>query len=180
MGIPETMVNAYAPQIERIVGSDAAAVLLRHMDYLQLAPGQTLLEFGRPSSDLYVLCAGELQAHLPIDADERLVLGTVSPESWLGELNVIDQGPSSATVVASQASVLFRLSHGSLAEVEHARPDVAAKLLAWLTRDLAERMRRSTSGVVERIGAREYQLATPPQQQSWLARLLGGLMGAQS
>jgi CRP-like cAMP-binding protein len=180
VGIPDTMVSAYAQLIEQAVGAQAAAVLLPHMDYLQLTPGDVLLTYGVPSSDLFVLCAGELHAHLPLDDGEQLVLGTVAAGKWLGELNIIDQGPSSATVVASAACILFRLSHASLAQVERERPDVASKLLARLTRDLAERMRRSTSGVVERVGGRDYRLAPPPQQQGWLARLLGGLMGTQA
>ena len=178
MKIPESLVNAHIGLLSAAVGDDAASVLIRHMNLHEAKAGDTLVTFGEESDQLFLVCTGELQAHLPLPDGERLVVGLVTPGQWLGEVHVIDQGTASATVVASEPARLFSLSHAALAEVEAARPDVAASLLHKLTRDLAGRLRRSTSGVVERVAGDEYRLASAPEKRSWLGQLFGGLMGA--
>ncbi len=180
MNISESLIKAHGALLTTAVGEEAAWVLLRHMKLREVDTGEALLRCGEQTEELFVLCTGELQAFLPLPADERLVFGAVTPGQWLGEVNVIDQGLASATVLATKPSQLFSLSHDALAEVEAARPDVAARLLHKLTQDLAGRLRRSTTGVVERVAGDEYRLASVPEKRTWLGRLLGGLLGARA
>jgi CRP-like cAMP-binding protein len=177
LNIPESLVNAHIMLLNGAVGVEAASVLIRHMKQHNAKAGDTLVAFGDESDLLFLVCTGQLEAHLPLPDGERLVVGVVTPGQWLGEVHVIDQGPASATVVATQPTLLFSLSQGALAEVETARPEVAARLLHKLTKDLAGRLRNSTSGVVERVAGDEYRLASAPEKRTWLGRLFGGLMG---
>lgn len=180
LNISESLVNAHIALLASAVGDEASRVLLRHMKLREVDAGEVLVRFEEQTDVLFLLCTGELQAYLPLPGDERLAFGLITPGQFLGELNVIDQGVASATVVATQPAQLFSLSHAALAEVEGARPDVAARLLHKLTQDLAGRLRRSTTGVVERVEGDEYRLASAPEKRTWLGRLLGGLLGART
>jgi CRP-like cAMP-binding protein len=155
LNIPESLVNAHIGLLSSAVGDESASVLIRHMKLHQAKAGDTLVSFGEESDLLFLVCTGRLEAHLPLPDGERLVVGVITPGQWLGEVHVIDQGPASATVMATQAAQLFSLSQAALAEVEAARPEVAARLLHKLTKDLAGRLRHSTSGVVERVAGDE-------------------------
>ncbi len=133
--------------LERRLPGEAAWYLAAWLEPVRLAPGEALLTYGQPADSLYLLCAGELRARLPLNGDE-LVLGAVEPGEWLGEVNLLDGGDASATITATAPSLLMRLAHDTLDRICADDPAIASDLLRMLLHDLAARIRRCSAGVI--------------------------------
>ncbi len=129
--------------------AESAWYLAAWMEPVRVAAGTPLFVFGESSDALYLLCAGELEARLPMDGED-LRLGTVSPGQWLGEINLLDAGPVSATVEATTQCLLMRLSHGHMERIRADDPAIASDLGRVLLEDLAARIRRCSAGLITR------------------------------
>ena len=150
------------------------------LDRIALASGDRLFEYGKMADCLYYLHSGKLTASLEVSG-RTLILGEVKPGSWLGEVNLIDQGPASATVTADQDSIVFSLSHDSLLGLRDNHPGAAAALLRNITQDLAARVRRTSTGLIEQVNDSEFRVAKPEERESWFGGALSWLFsgGAQ-
>lgn len=153
------------------VGADAAALLLPRMIPVQLAAGRRLFVHGEDADALYLLCEGALDVHLDLGG-RQLVLGRVPAGRWLGEVNLLDGGPASATVTATGDCRLMRLTREDLRELRTAHPAAALALTRSLNQDLARRVRRNSAGVVSRMQDGRYALASAAEAEQLLAALV--------
>jgi CRP-like cAMP-binding protein len=158
------------------VGADGAAQLHPHLVALDLADGDTVFVDGVPCAHLVLIVSGELAIqHV---ADGRVVeMGTRGPGGWLGEVGLVDPGPATATVVARGPVRVLRMEHQTLLELITSHPEVASVLLRHVTRQLAERIATSSSGIVERVGPGQVRLRKPEEVRGWVSTVLGWLVG---
>ena len=103
-------------------------------------------------------------------------LGTISPGEWLGEIGVIDRGPATATVRARDTTTVLALSHAALLQLQEEAPEAGSAIVRDIARELAVRLRRSTTVVVHAIngGPRE---AIETKEENWVARAASWLLG---
>jgi len=140
----------------------------------ELKAGEKLFEYGKMADRLYYLRSGKLTASLDVQG-RTLVLGDVPPGRWLGEVNLIDQGPASATVTAEEESEVYSLCHNSLLGLRDQHPEVAAALLKNITKDLAARVRRTSTGLIEQVNDNEFRVAQPAERKTWFSGALSWL-----
>jgi len=153
---------------------DQAASLVTRMERHEIAAGTALFRYGETADRVYYLQSGTLTASLDVDG-VRLEIGVVPPGHWLGEINLIDEGPASADVIANDEAVLYSLRHDALVSLRDDDPEIAAILLRNLTRDLAARLRRTSAGLVERVNDHQFRLATGEVRRGWFSRAIGKL-----
>lgn len=158
---------------ERALGVDEATALMPHLRRLQKAKGAAVFRWGTPSSSLYLVCEGHLTASRG-DFPHRLVLGEVKAGAWLGEVGLIDGGPATATVTADVPCKLLELTHDDLSKLD---PMLTSMVLRQVTRELAARLRRSSTGMLERADGKGYDRAPAAAPQAWWTRALGWLSG---
>jgi NTE family protein len=112
-----------------------------HLEWVELAGGQTLMEQGEPGDSLYISVSGRLRAYerLP-DGTERL-LREMSRGQVIGEMSLFTGEPRSATVVALRESVLVRLSKTGFDALIERHPGASTAL----ARQLIGRLRQAPS-----------------------------------
>jgi CRP-like cAMP-binding protein len=129
--------------------------LLRHVDIFARTPGRvlagiahvleevdfsagaTLMEAGAVEDWLFILVEGEVEVVRP-DRRLRLYAGSV-----VGEMEVLDSRPRSATITAVTPVRAFRLSRDAFDEAVRMRPEIALGVIGELIAKLRETHERT-------------------------------------
>ena len=71
---------------------DKQLQLQNTLQVIALQPGEILFREGEVGEHFYILTEGELEVLLGIDTHEELVLNTIKPGEYLGEMSLIVPG----------------------------------------------------------------------------------------
>lgn len=122
--------------------------LLAGLDRIALAAGETLIVQGATSNELYLLESGSLSARREQAGVKPLRLQTMSGGGQVfGEVGFFLNEPRTASVVADEPSVVYRLTMSQLQELEREQPALAAALLRLVGELLAARVAHLVSVV---------------------------------
>jgi len=88
------------------------------------AEGETIVRNGDTSARFYLIIGGS--ADVTANGRKRATLG---PGDYFGELAVLDQGPRSATVVATSATTAMSLAPFNLRAALHDNPEITLRML---------------------------------------------------
>ena len=78
------------------------ATLAERVETVTFAAGTVLFNRGDPGDSLYVVRSGAVELFFKNDTGERIVLDTVTPGHFFGEISLLDGGPRTASAVAIQ------------------------------------------------------------------------------
>lgn len=156
--------------------AEQARSLADHMTVLALSTGSELLTKGVHQDTLYLLLSGKLEVLLPF-ADRSVNLGKIQPGHWIGEVQLIDGGEATVTIRAAEPAALLGLDTAALDRLADSDPDAASALLTSIARDLAARLRRTSTGLIEQTGD-AWRLKKPEVRRGWFEQALGWLSGA--
>jgi signal transduction histidine kinase len=98
------------------------------------AAGEVLFSQGDAAEALFVVLSGRLRVYLLDEAGRPLELSTVGPGEYVGEIALLDGGPRSAAVAATDTSELFLLARPAFLELLQWSPALLPSVLANLTR----------------------------------------------
>jgi len=96
--------------------------------------GQVLAEEGQLGAEFFIIVEGRATA-----SRNGVVLATLAPTNFFGELALLDGGPRTATVVADTDLHLLVLSRGEFKQVCRTYPSVSYRMLEGL----GERLRKA-------------------------------------
>jgi CRP/FNR family transcriptional regulator/CRP/FNR family cyclic AMP-dependent transcriptional regulator len=99
----------------------------------RFAAGETVIRMGDPGSTLHIIRSGRLNVLLESQGAEPLILASLGPGEFFGELALFDQGPRSATVVATEDAETFSLGRADILEIVNRYPEVALAFLASIS-----------------------------------------------
>ncbi|MBI2375947.1 MAG: cyclic nucleotide-binding domain-containing protein [Deltaproteobacteria bacterium] len=91
-------------------------------------PGDVIFAEGSSGAGLYLVLSGELSVR-KVSGDGELELAKLHPGDVFGEASLIYDRPTSASVVATRASVALRLDRQVFSEVIEARPQLREALV---------------------------------------------------
>ena len=100
-------------------------------------PGQVLCREGEAGKELYFIQEGRVKVVRMIHGRE-VILAELGPNSIVGEMAVIDQGPRSASVVALEPTKVMAMSPQKLNTVFRTAPDIAVTIIKLLSTKLRE------------------------------------------
>lgn len=113
------------------------ALLRRHVEWVEVGAGETLMREGDPGDSMYLAVSGRLRAYVrDADGGERLVR-EMGRGQIVGEMALFTHEPRSATVVAVRDSVLVKMGDAAFREVLAASPAVSIAV----TRQTVQRLR---------------------------------------
>lgn len=115
----------------------------------QAGRGEVLMEEGVPGRLLVVILDGEVEILKRDDGGEPHRLARLGADTVLGEMGLLLEEPSSATVRVTRPSSLFLLDRDRFRELLKRDQDVSAPLLLSLARIVARRLRRMNEQAVE-------------------------------
>lgn len=104
------------------------------------APGQHLIEAGQPGRGLFLIVAGQVEVFAGNDASARL-LNTLGVGGYVGEISLVQDGPTSARVTARSAVKVLFISRDAFKEYVYSSPAAALRIFQLFTINLAERVR---------------------------------------
>lgn len=115
---------------------DAMALLRRHLEWVSISGGETLMRQGDAGDSMYITISGRLRAYVRRDDGEERAVRELARGQVIGEMSLYTDEPRSATVVAIRDSVLVRLHGAAFKELLAS----SARLSMLLTRQLIHRL----------------------------------------
>ena len=85
-------------------------------EQLDVSEGQTIIEEGTDSEEMYVVVEGELVVTKQ-SGDREVELGRISPGNVVGEIALLDEAPRTATVTAATKSKVIRVPVAAFEEL---------------------------------------------------------------
>lgn len=104
--------------------------------------GEKIVEEGRAGDALYVIWSGRVRISRRFD-NESFVLTELGPHDFFGEMSLIDDFPTSATVDAIQDTTLFMMSRTDFRAITSVNDGLSAKLWESVARSLTTRIRKT-------------------------------------
>ena len=114
----------------------ALALLHRHLEWVTLAGGQTLMAQGEPGDSMYLMISGRVRAYVRGDDGVERLVREMARGQIIGEMSLYTDEPRSASVVAIRESVLVRLGKHAFHELLTS----SARISVLLTRQLIHRL----------------------------------------
>lgn len=147
--------------------------LLYVMCVFELKRGDILVKEGEHTESLYIVQHGALRVTVGKGA-KQIELPEVTAGQWVGEMSLLDPGPASATVkVLRKTTTVLEFSHAALKDYIRSNPQGASVLLEALARNLAERLQRTSNGLIRNDGGRLSQVDAPPaESHGWFKEML--------
>ena len=143
-----------AGSLERWFQRDSQALtqqpVERLLDFLErrtVAAGETIFSQGEPSDSIELLLSGRVQVVLDLPDGSRLRLRTMLEQTVLGEMGFFRRLPRSATVVAEQPSLLYRVTRARYERMLAEAPEAAAALHRVIIATLSDRIAFANSEV---------------------------------
>ena len=101
-----------AQQLTALLGDAPAAIafLQQHLQWLELAGGEVLMEQGVAGDSAYLCISGRLRVYVRDEAGEQRMVREMARGEVIGEMSLYTGEPRSATVIALRDSVLVKLN----------------------------------------------------------------------
>lgn len=108
---------------------------------LEFSRDEIVFAMDETADGLYVIASGRVKVCLPSVTGREVILATLGPGQFFGEMSLLDHSPRSASVVAQLPTVCLHLHHQDFDRLLDERPAISRKLL----KELSLRLRRANS-----------------------------------
>ena len=123
---------------------DEAKVLSQWMRAYSAEAGCVILSEGDKSNRMCVITSGLVGVFKQAPHDEQMRVAELSAGETIGEMGIMDDEPFSASVIASEYSVVLIITKEDFAEIVKQHQGIGNKLLWKLCQVLTERLRQTT------------------------------------
>lgn len=118
-------------------------VVEQHSAWQPVRKHTVVIQKGDESGVLYVVIEGRLKVSVADDQGKEVILNTLGPGDYFGELAILGDMPRTATVVSLEDSKLLTLSRKAFLDLVREQPDIALAVI----RNLTERVSQLTEQV---------------------------------
>jgi CRP-like cAMP-binding protein len=122
--------------------------LSSHGSFHNAEPGSVLIEQGKPHGKLFFIIDGLFHARRS-DGDSDILLGTISPGEWVGEVDIFDPSNAVCSVVTVKKSQYWVIPRADLQKFIKDFPEAGSILLMGLASTLGRRIRDLTQKMTE-------------------------------
>jgi CRP-like cAMP-binding protein len=112
--------------------------------------GSVIVRQDEMGDALYIVVSGEAQVTHRRDGRD-ILLATLVAGDFFGELALVDDGPRSATVTATQECLLLKVPQAVLRALAGVYPNAAFKLLMTIAKVLVARMRKGNARYIDSL-----------------------------
>ncbi len=110
--------------------------ILRHCHEIEVRKGDVIVSENTPGDALYVIVGGEVKVTMISNEGKEIILSTLRAGDFFGEMSLLDGSTRSANVIGISSSSLLKLSRSDFLGQILPNPDIAASILAVLSRRL--------------------------------------------
>jgi serine phosphatase RsbU (regulator of sigma subunit) len=111
---------------------------------IRCGPGTTLITEGEPGESMFLIKSGRVDITKTLGSNEVIMIGSLGPGAYFGELSLIDNLPRSASVVTAEDSEIYELSKSDFDRLLTDNGDIA---IAFYKNCLNETFSRFRSNV---------------------------------
>jgi diguanylate cyclase (GGDEF)-like protein len=161
----------------RGVSIEAIEHLLADCPLVELGAGDVLFRPGELNTDLYLIVDGCLHVHL--DSLEKPWIAKLEAGESVGEMSLIDEGETSAFVVAAEVTHLLKVSREILWSMIDVSYGVARNLLAQLTGRVRHDNQLISKGLEQQKMLEQHarlDVLTGLKNRRWLEEVFGRLV----
>ncbi len=117
-----------------------ARLLAGRLERVEVGKGDRLIEQDTPSDDMYFIESGRAAIEIASLGGGALRVATAGPGAVVGEVAFYLRTPRSASIVADEPLVAWRLSRASLDRLEREEPELASRFHAGVTTIVSRRL----------------------------------------
>jgi CRP-like cAMP-binding protein len=130
------------------LAADELHVLFEQSAIESYAAGERIINAGDIGHCMYVILRG--RAHVTIKrGDADIELASLSAGDFFGEVALVDDGPRSASVTATDPCELLCITRTTLGVLAGLQPGAAIQLLAAIGRNLVARLRKENQKYID-------------------------------
>jgi len=137
INFPDQVLNQHLHHMLSEVDPAAMAILREHLQWVELAAGETLMRQGEPGDSMYLSISGRLRVFLQDDDGGERMVREMGRGEIIGEMSLYTDDPRSATVVAIRDSVLVRLAKSEFNSLLVSSAQVSIALTRQMVKRLA-------------------------------------------
>ena len=115
--------------------------LARAAELREFARDEVIFAMFEPADGLYLLTGGRVKVCISTSEGKELIIATLGPGQFFGEMALLDDEPRSASVVAQLPTTAYRIHRSDFDRLVEAHPSIARKLM----RELSLRLRRANA-----------------------------------
>ena len=123
---------------------EEAKILSQWMRAYSAETGCVILSEGEKSNRMCVITKGLVGVFKQAPHDEQMRVAELSAGETIGEMGILDDEPFSASVIASEYSIVLMISKQDFEEIVKQHHAIGNKLLWKLGQVLTERLRQTT------------------------------------
>jgi predicted acylesterase/phospholipase RssA len=114
------------------IHEEVAEALLKRLQQVELATGDTLFEEGTHSDSFYILIEGHLIALLKTSEGREKVIGSIAIGETVGEMGALSEQPRSLTVRATVHSKLLKLTRAEFELFSKDHPQILMNMINYI------------------------------------------------
>ena len=127
------------------IDAEAIALLRKHLEWIAVAAGQTLMVQGEAGDSMYLSISGRLKVYVVDDAGVEHMVREMARGQVIGEMSLYTDEPRSATVIAVRDSVLVRLAKADFNRLVASSSQLSIALTRQIIKRLQSAQKRSTA-----------------------------------
>jgi CRP/FNR family cyclic AMP-dependent transcriptional regulator len=173
---PDAELLAEVPFFQ-LLDDEERTFLAGELDVVNFRQGDMVFNYGDPGDSMYIIRTGEVEVFFKDDTGERIVLETDSEGDFFGELSLLDNGPRTASVVATRELEALRVDRNDLDHLLRLHPEAALDLLTAMGRRMrvtAELLRHTASRNVNVVA--EDKRTAVQKAADWIAEFSGSIL----
>ena len=153
------------PLFSTLNDADIASIE-RYAEIQEYPNKHTIFQEGDKSDSLFIINKGRVKVYCRDDQGKEVILNTMGPGEYFGELSLIDESPRSASIITTGKSSFTVMTKTAFIRVLKEHPQIALSLLTSLTsriRDLTENVK--TLALLDVYGRINKTLSSLAQQE---------------
>jgi len=120
--------------------------ILHHRTYQD---GEAVFLKGQPGAAMFIINSGQVNV-VDYDKDGRaVVIATLNPGDFFGELALLDDSPRSASAVVTMPSVIYAISRADLERLLSSSPQIGMRVYHALAVIIGARLRNANAQLSE-------------------------------
>lgn len=138
------------PMFDSLAGKELY-LIASYMQVKQLAAEQVVFSEGDMGDYICFIVSGELNVYKKSAQDKQVLICTLHKGRAIGEMNVLDKFPRSATVIARKPSKLLILSNERFEQILEEHPRAGISFFKGIARTLSLNLRNASSRLADAL-----------------------------
>jgi CRP/FNR family transcriptional regulator, cyclic AMP receptor protein len=143
---PDALLNV--PFFEKL-NEEERRTLAAQIEVVRHPAGHELFAVGDPGDSLFIITSGSIEIYFKDTTGNRIILETLGPGGFFGEISLLDAGPRTASVVVKEDIEALKVDRHDLDALLRIHPTAALDLLQAMGRRI-----RQTAGMLRQTASR--------------------------